>query len=92
MNDQRPLYIPVILGTTRSGRMSAAAATLMVAEIAKRPGVTTDLIDIATISLPVDDAGETIKDSRFKDTAILNCGPYFQPGRRALCISIPIRS
>ncbi|MBA2303561.1 MAG: NAD(P)H-dependent oxidoreductase [Acidobacteria bacterium] len=67
MNDQRPLYVPVILGTTRSGRMSAATATLMVAEIAKRPGVTTDLIDIATISLPVDDAGEAIKDSRFAD-------------------------
>jgi NAD(P)H-dependent FMN reductase len=67
MNDERPLYIPVILGTTRRGRMSAAAADLMVAEIAKRPGVTTDLIDIATLSLPVDDAGEAIKDSRYSD-------------------------
>jgi len=66
MND-RPLYIPVILGTTRRGRMSAAAADLMVAEIAKRPGLRTDLIDIATLSLPVDDAGEGIKDSRFAE-------------------------
>jgi NAD(P)H-dependent FMN reductase len=67
MNDQRPLFIPVILGTTRRGRMSAAAGTLMVAEIAKRPGVTTELIDIATLSLPVDDAGEAIKDSRYAE-------------------------
>lgn len=67
MDDQRPLFIPVILGTTRRGRMSAAAAHLVVAEIAKRPGVTTELIDIATLPLPVDDAGEGIKDSRFAD-------------------------
>jgi NAD(P)H-dependent FMN reductase len=63
--DPRPLSIPVILGTTRRGRMSAAAAALLVAEIAKRPGVTTELIDIATLPLPTDDAGEAIKDGRF---------------------------
>lgn len=63
--DQRPLFIPVILGTARRGRRSAAAAHLMVAEIAKRPGVTTELIDIATLPLPVDDAGEAIKDAAF---------------------------
>jgi NAD(P)H-dependent FMN reductase len=65
MDEQRPLFIPVILGTVRRGRMSAAAANLMVAEIAKRPGVTTELIDILTVPMPVDDAGEGIKDSRF---------------------------
>jgi NAD(P)H-dependent FMN reductase len=65
MDDQRPLFIPVILGTTRRGRMSAAAANLMVSEIAKRPGVTTELIDIGTVPMPVNDAGEAIKDSGF---------------------------
>jgi NAD(P)H-dependent FMN reductase len=65
MDEQRPLFIPVILGTTRRGRASAAAARLMVAEIEKRPGVTTELIDIASLPLPVDDAGEAIKDAGF---------------------------
>ena len=63
--DDRPLFIPVILGTTRRGRRSAAAANLMAAEIAKRPGVTTELIDIGTLSIPVDDAGPAITDGRF---------------------------
>jgi NAD(P)H-dependent FMN reductase len=61
----RPLFIPVILGTTRRGRSSAAVANLMVGEIARRSDVTTALIDIATVPLPVDDAGEAIKDERF---------------------------
>ena len=65
MHEERPLFIPVILGTTRRGRASAAAARLMVAEIAKRPRVTTELIDIGTVPMPVDDAGEAIKDARF---------------------------
>ena len=65
MHEERPLFIPVVLGTTRRGRKSAAAATLMAAEIAKRPGVTTELIDIGTVPMPIDDAGESIKDSRF---------------------------
>ena len=41
----RPLYIPVILGTVRKGRMSAHAARLMVDELAKRDGVETELVD-----------------------------------------------
>ena len=65
MDEQRPLFIPVILGTTRRGRMSAAAASLLVAEIGKRPGVTTELIDIRTVPMPVDDAGEGIRDPGF---------------------------
>ena len=65
MADTRPLYIPVILGTTRKGRMSAHAAKLLADEIAKRPGLQTDLIDIARMPLPTDDAGEGIKDADF---------------------------
>jgi NAD(P)H-dependent FMN reductase len=67
MDDQRPLFIPVILGTTRRGRQSAAAAALMVREIGKRPAVTTELIDVASVPMPVDDAGENIKDRLFAD-------------------------
>jgi NAD(P)H-dependent FMN reductase len=65
MTTERPLFIPVILGTTRKGRMSAAAANLMTTEIAKCPGVETELIDIAKLALPTHDAGEGIKDPGF---------------------------
>ena len=65
MAPERPLFIPVILGTARQGRMSAHAAELLVADLRARPGVETELIDIATLSLPVNDAGEAIKDPRY---------------------------
>lgn len=64
-SEARPLFIPVILGTTRKGRMSAYAAQFVFGELQKRPGVTTELIDIAQLKIPVDDAGETTKDPRF---------------------------
>ena len=67
MPGERPLFIPVILGTTRKGRMSAHAARLMAEEVAKRPGVETELIDIARLPLPVEDAGEGIKDAAFSE-------------------------
>ena len=68
METMRPLYIPVILGTTRQGRMSQAAARLLHAEVAKRPDVESDLIDIATFPMRTDDAGEAIKDRGFATT------------------------
>jgi len=40
-------------------------ARFVTAEIAKREGVTTELIDVAGLPLPVDDAGEDIKDPGF---------------------------
>lgn len=64
-NGPRPLSIPVILGTTRKGRMSANAARFVLGRLLKRDGVTTELIDIAELNLPVDDAGEAVKDPRF---------------------------
>jgi NAD(P)H-dependent FMN reductase len=67
MELSRPLFIPVILGTVRKGRMSQFAARLVHSEIARRPGVETELIDIASLPLPVDDAGEAIKDDGFSD-------------------------
>ena len=62
---ERPLFIPVILGTVRQGRRSHPAANLMVAELSRRAGVTTELIDIARVPLRVDDAGEAIKHPTF---------------------------
>jgi NAD(P)H-dependent FMN reductase len=67
-DDNRPLFIPVILGTPRQGRMSEHAARLMHDEIAKRDGVETELIDIAKLGITVDDAGETAKSTDFSET------------------------
>jgi NAD(P)H-dependent FMN reductase len=69
MND-RPLNIPVILGTTRKGRMSAHAARFMAAQTARREGIVTELIDIGDIPMPIDDAGEAIKDPAFSEKMI----------------------
>ena len=63
--DARPLYIPVILGTSRKGRMSAHVGHLLAAEVAKQNGVETELIDICSLPLPTDDVGEAIKDNAF---------------------------
>ena len=65
--NSRPLSIPVILGTTRKGRMSAHAARFMVGQIEGRAGVTTELIDISKLPMPIDDAGEGIKDPTFSE-------------------------
>jgi NAD(P)H-dependent FMN reductase len=65
--NSRPLSIPVILGTTRKGRMSAHAARFMLEQIKTRAGVTTELIDISELPMPVDDAGEGIKDPIFSE-------------------------
>jgi NAD(P)H-dependent FMN reductase len=71
MENPRPLSIPVILGTTRKGRMSAHAARFMVQQIAKRPAILTELIDISEVPMPVDDAGEDIKDASFSEKMAL---------------------
>jgi NAD(P)H-dependent FMN reductase len=69
--NSRPLSIPVILGTTRKGRMSAHAARFMVGQIEKRDGIKTELIDLSKLPMPVDDAGEAIKDPLFSEKMAL---------------------
>jgi NAD(P)H-dependent FMN reductase len=68
MNTARPIFIPVILGTTRRGRASENVASFVHQEVAKRAGVETELIDIREIPLGTQDAGEAIKDSKFSAT------------------------
>src|SRR5213594_2151704 len=65
MDAGRPLFIPVLLGTSRQGRMSLPVANLMVAELSRRAGIETELIDVARMPLRIDDAGEAIKDPTF---------------------------
>lgn len=67
MEQEKPLSIPVILGTTRRGRMSAHVARFVAGELTKREGVRTELIDIKELPLPVDSAGEDIKDPGFSE-------------------------
>jgi NAD(P)H-dependent FMN reductase len=65
MQADRPLFIPVILGTVRAGRLSVHAARLLVHELGKRTGIETELIDIAELPLPTNNAGRAIKDPSF---------------------------
>ncbi len=50
-----PLFIPVILGTSRQGRQSKHVAKFIVEQISQREDVKTELIDIRTISIPMND-------------------------------------
>ena len=64
----RPLSIPVMLGTTRKGRASEPVAKFVFEEVQKRDGVATKFIDIRELKFPIDDAGEAIKDAEFSET------------------------
>ena len=63
----RPLFIPVILGTPRQGRYSEHVAKLVASEIARYPGVETQLVDVRDLPLPVTGAGEDVKDKTFSE-------------------------
>src|ERR1044071_9288777 len=63
----RPLFIPVILGTSRKGRASENVARFVFAEVQKRQGVETELIDIRDLRFAIDDAGEALKDPTFSE-------------------------
>jgi NAD(P)H-dependent FMN reductase len=65
MTEPRALNIPVILGTSRKGRASVHAANLLADLLNRRAGVRSAVIDIASVPLPVDDAGEAIKSTVF---------------------------
>ncbi|HEU4389298.1 MAG TPA: NADPH-dependent FMN reductase [Blastocatellia bacterium] len=64
----RPLFIPVILGTVRKGRYSEHVARFVLSELAKHQGVDTELIDIRDLKIAFDDAGEDIKNPSFSAT------------------------
>jgi NAD(P)H-dependent FMN reductase len=62
---EKPLFIPILLGTPRQGRRSEHAAALVFEETKKRAGVETELIDVRSLPLRLDDAGEQIKIPEF---------------------------
>ncbi len=65
---ERPLFIPIILGTPRQGRRSEHPARLVLEETKKRAGVETKLIDVRALHMRLDDAGEEMKDPAFAAT------------------------
>ena len=62
-----PLFIPVILGTSRQERLSQPVAEFVTAQLALWPGVETMLVDVRDLPLPVTGAGEDIKDPAFSE-------------------------
>ena len=70
MNRDRPLSIPVILGTPRQGRLSEHVARVVVDQLSKRDGVRTSLIDVRELPFGTTDAGEAIKDPDFSDAVM----------------------
>jgi NAD(P)H-dependent FMN reductase len=65
---ERALFIPIILGTTRQGRRSEAAARFILEQTRKRADVETELIDVSKLPMRLDDAGEQMKDQTFSAT------------------------
>jgi len=64
----RPVFLPVIIGTPRQGRLTEPAAKFVFGEVSKRSDIETELIDIRKIPVRMDDAGEALKDSEFSAT------------------------
>src|ERR1700751_140690 len=65
---ERPLFIPVILGTARPGRQSEHVARFVFDQTKKRIDVETELIDVRELPMRLDDAGEQMKDAAFSAT------------------------
>src|SRR6267378_1394739 len=65
---ERPLFIPIILGTARQGRRSEHAARFIFEQTKKRADVETELIDVCKLPMRLDDAGEQMKDPTFSAT------------------------
>jgi NAD(P)H-dependent FMN reductase len=64
----RPVFLPIIIGTPRQGRLTEPAANFVFGEVSKRSDIKTELIDIRKIPIRVDDAGEALKDKQFCST------------------------
>src|SRR5207245_6848977 len=69
---ERPLFIPLILGTARQGRQSENVARFVFEQTQKRADVETEVIDVRELPMKLDDAGEQMKDPKFA-AAIERC-------------------
>src|SRR5215470_16130570 len=64
----RPVFLPIVIGTPRQGRLTEPAANFVFGEVSKRSDIKTELIDIRKIPIRMDDAGEALKESQFSAT------------------------
>ncbi len=62
---EKPLYIPLILGTPRQGRQSDHVAMFLLSEIRKRPEIETELIDVRALKMTLSDAGREMQDPEY---------------------------
>lgn len=62
---ERPLFLPVILGTGRQERMSEHVARFVLGRVESLPEVETELVDVRELPLTTRGAGEDIKDPAF---------------------------
>src|SRR5919197_2511755 len=65
---ERPLFLPILLGTARQGRESEHVARFVFEQMKKRASVETELIDVRALPMRLDDAGEQMKDPTFSAT------------------------
>lgn len=65
--DDKPLYLPLFLGTARQGRQSEHVAKFLLSEMKKRPEIETELIDVRQLRMRLDDAGEEMKDPAYAE-------------------------
>jgi NAD(P)H-dependent FMN reductase len=63
---ERPLFIPVILGTPRQGRQSEHVAKFVVGEMQKRPEIETEIIDVRALQMSNQDTGTDAADPAFQ--------------------------
>jgi NAD(P)H-dependent FMN reductase len=68
MGADKPLFIPLLLGTARKGRESEHAARFVFERTKARASVETEFIDIRALPMRLDDAGEQMKDPKFSAT------------------------
>lgn len=66
------LFIPLILGTNREGRVSERVAKFVLSEIEKRDDIETQLFDVRDFKFPQGNYGENIKDKfpEYRDAVV----------------------
>jgi NAD(P)H-dependent FMN reductase len=62
---EEPLLIPVILGTAREGRRSEHAARLVLSELQRRSGVTTQLVDVRSLKFDLQGPNDETRDQEW---------------------------
>ena len=70
----RPLYLPLLLGTSRQGRQSEHVAKFVVSEMKKRPEIATELIDVRELKMTNQDTGTDAADPVYRDKIIRSDG------------------